>query len=171
MTASKQNERMAEALEILGAVLGNWDDATVASYPALPSFDELLSLMREIRFAEPATPRVVSERGGSPAAEDDWKCSCGNTTAAEGFHPCNALGVVMEPAAGWPHLYVCDRCGAIFNSEGAFAGRRLDVPSITFPSVCERPYLSGDACPDLIKQSTYWCAPCQQLAARRLEAR
>ena len=44
-----------------------------------------------------------------------WICICGNTPSADGFFPCDAEGIEMEPVAGWKDLYVCARCGRIIN--------------------------------------------------------
>ena len=49
---------------------------------------------------------------------DMFKCSCGNTTHQEGFHPCleDGTNVEPEPGSGWVDLYKCDRCEQIFRS-------------------------------------------------------
>ncbi len=47
----------------------------------------------------------------------DLKCKCGNTTASDGFVPCDTKGNEIEPTAenNWNGLYVCQRCGEIHN--------------------------------------------------------
>ena len=55
--------------------------------------------------------RITHEAGNDEA----WICICKNTTNAQWFYPCDKEGNQMEPVAGWPDLYVCDRCGRIID--------------------------------------------------------
>jgi hypothetical protein len=49
---------------------------------------------------------------------DAWVCVCGNTDVDQGFFPCDADGVKMEPDKGkWKYLYVCDKCGRIIKQD------------------------------------------------------
>lgn len=45
----------------------------------------------------------------------DLECKCGNTTASDGFVPCDDKGNEIEPTvdSNWDGKYVCQRCGAI----------------------------------------------------------
>lgn len=57
--------------------------------------------------------------------ETGWVCPCGNTPADEGFYPCRPDGDQTEPLPDWGSLYVCQRCGRIFDRHtGVVIGRR-----------------------------------------------
>ena len=45
----------------------------------------------------------------------DLTCTCGNTTATDGFYPCDENGNEIEPTIdnNWNGKYVCSRCGKI----------------------------------------------------------
>jgi len=49
----------------------------------------------------------------------DLVCKCGNTTASDGFQPCDKNGNVIEPTvdSDWNGLYVCSKCGEIHSIE------------------------------------------------------
>lgn len=42
-------------------------------------------------------------------------CECGNEPHKDGFFPCDADGLEMEPTieSSWDGLYLCARCGAV----------------------------------------------------------
>lgn len=45
-------------------------------------------------------------------------CTCGNTSDAEGFYPCDASGVEVEPVDGkWDNLYGCAGCGRVIKQD------------------------------------------------------
>jgi hypothetical protein len=57
----------------------------------------------------------------------EFTCLCGNASTSDGFSPCDANGVAVEPTPeAWDGVrYVCDRCGRIINQHtGAVLGRR-----------------------------------------------
>lgn len=49
---------------------------------------------------------------------EDFVCSCGNHSHAQGFHPCNFHGVPMEPEEGWNNHWRCDRCERVYYDKG-----------------------------------------------------
>lgn len=61
-----------------------------------------------------ASPEHITHTEGD---SDAWVCLCGNTPAADGFYPCDALGNQVEPTPeDWTTgCYVCARCGRIIN--------------------------------------------------------
>jgi hypothetical protein len=54
------------------------------------------------------------------AKDGECYCTCGNRADLDGFYPCNAAGVEVEPTEkDWPDgLYLCERCKAIINGAG-----------------------------------------------------
>jgi hypothetical protein len=46
--------------------------------------------------------------------EDDFECSCGNTSGQEGFYPCDSDGEYCEPDRGWIGYYKCDKCNQVY---------------------------------------------------------
>jgi hypothetical protein len=73
-----------------------------------------------------------------PGALDAWVCLCGNTPAAEGFYPCDALGKEVEPTpADWTTgSYVCARCGRIISQKSLeVVGRRAMQAERANPSL------------------------------------
>lgn len=58
-------------------------------------------------------PEHIKHEAGQP---DEWVCLCHNRADADGFFPCDAHGVEVEPDAKWGGtLYVCTRCGRIID--------------------------------------------------------
>lgn len=56
---------------------------------------------------------------------DDWFCLCGNTTAAQGFYPCDMEGNAVDLGRGWKDLYACEKCGRIIKETALeVVGRR-----------------------------------------------
>lgn len=47
---------------------------------------------------------------------EDFTCTCVNTSFAEGFFPCDDIGKPMEPVQNWKGLYRCDKCGQIIKN-------------------------------------------------------
>ncbi len=49
--------------------------------------------------------------------DGEWVCVCGNTATKDGFFPCDAHGVEVEPTPQeWrTDCYVCEGCGAIID--------------------------------------------------------
>lgn len=45
----------------------------------------------------------------------EFVCECGNEPHKDGFFPCDADGLEMEPTikSSWDGLYLCARCGAV----------------------------------------------------------
>lgn len=56
---------------------------------------------------------VVIVLDGNEFEQDDYVCKCGNTSASDGFYPCNSSGREIEPDENWQGLYVCARCGGL----------------------------------------------------------
>jgi hypothetical protein len=69
----------------------------------------------------PGEPGFQAGPGDSIQGDDgEWYCPCGNRADLEGFCPCNAEGVEVEPTPeAWnaEELYKCDRCGAIVSGK------------------------------------------------------
>lgn len=50
--------------------------------------------------------------------DEDFKCSCGNHSHAQGFHPCDWKGKLREPDEGWNNTWYCDSCGKVYFDKG-----------------------------------------------------
>jgi len=50
----------------------------------------------------------------------EWECPCGNVAEYDGFYPCNDKGEEVEPDTNWSLLYICRRCGKIYDNDGNF---------------------------------------------------
>jgi hypothetical protein len=53
---------------------------------------------------------------------DDFQCSCGNNSHAQGAYPCDGEGVEVMPGDNFGGLWCCDRCGVIFRIPDADEG-------------------------------------------------
>lgn len=63
---------------------------------------------------------IVKSEAGLPIGEaDDWICICGNMPSTDGFYPCTADGVEVEPfPETWSNdLYICARCTRIIDGK------------------------------------------------------
>lgn len=52
--------------------------------------------------------------------DEGHKCTCGNYDALDGFSPCLFNGEIVEPndESGWDGLYICNRCGQMWDYIG-----------------------------------------------------
>ena len=65
------------------------------------------------------TQKIILSYGFEPKPPElKLTCVCGNRTYSDGFYPCNKNGEQTEPDKEWEGLYVCDRCGKIYDSKG-----------------------------------------------------
>ncbi len=62
--------------------------------------------------------RVTDEING-----DYWFCSCGNRADISGFNTTDLKGCPIEPRSMWKDLYMCRRCGKIYDLEGELVGQ------------------------------------------------
>lgn len=126
--AFERASRMYDALDkVIGAaselvdVFDN-DHGAIEAYPkGLPSYDEHLHDLLAWREAIDAyrwrarapIPRMTwrNEHG------DDVVCTCGNEVTSDGFDPCDARGLPVQPTAKeWPLTLVrCNRCSAVYH--------------------------------------------------------
>lgn len=65
------------------------------------------------------TQKIILSYGFEPKPPElKLTCVCGNRTYSDGFYPCDKNGEQTEPDEEWEGLYVCDRCGKIYDSKG-----------------------------------------------------
>lgn len=117
----------------MGEAVRQWIENNVPSFEGAPG--DLLPVICEkcnVRLGDSCQCKARllcacgdNEHGkaGNFTACDSWECVCGNTPSlGEGFAPCNRAGVEVEPtAAQWPEpLYVCDRCGRIYDQTSGY---------------------------------------------------